>query len=571
MPEEYRLWKEKVDELERKKRLGSSSSAPASALSAGSKVSEIADPASKSVSAATESSLSFATQEEAVEAFKAMLQAKNISVAAKIKEVQDICQKDPRWEALRTQGEKRQALAEYQTKKLKMEREQQKSKARRQRDAFLLMLAENTAIDARTDWNTAASVLKDDQRFRNIEDVREREELFKDFVAELQKKEKEDLTRDRNASLSSLDAVLSKMKSEGVFNRKSIWADYKDELVALLDRSDLRSLHEADVRRSFQKIIEVLNEEHRAAEKARRDQFCETSRILLQEVRKVFEELVEENVLGPLSRLKDAAIQEALAKSASFASLEALFNDFYGEGNQSLETELRNLFERVVEGVRDVYHGDKRAVKHLLSDHNMRIGRESRYEDFVKWLGKMAAQAPAKRPSKEEGEEEDLEPATGKRGRDKLDGARDSAEAIVTSMLQSRQHFAAQIFSELQRQAEIEYEEDMRRQRKAEERFTELLQQYIFRSDHLSTTWEAIKPKLQRRSAYEDLTREDRRRLFQEYMDNLSEKMKSKEESLKALMDSNQSARADRAASTSPPRKRSREDADMEEVDGHSS
>jgi hypothetical protein len=32
----------------------------------------------------------------------------------KMKEVQDLCQSDPRWNALKTAGDKKQALAEYQ-------------------------------------------------------------------------------------------------------------------------------------------------------------------------------------------------------------------------------------------------------------------------------------------------------------------------------------------------------------------------------------------------------------------------------------------------------------------------
>lgn len=56
----------------------------------------------------------YATREEAIEAFKAMLEACDVSAAMKMKEVVDLCQDDPRFNALKTAGEKKQALAEYQ-------------------------------------------------------------------------------------------------------------------------------------------------------------------------------------------------------------------------------------------------------------------------------------------------------------------------------------------------------------------------------------------------------------------------------------------------------------------------
>lgn len=110
MPEEYRLWKEKVDAVEKKK-TGNvfSSTAPAPSRSGKRGIETVAEENTTKTNAPI-----YATAEEAMEAFQALLLAKSISVTAKMKEVQDLCGKDPRWEALKTQGEKRQALAEYQ-------------------------------------------------------------------------------------------------------------------------------------------------------------------------------------------------------------------------------------------------------------------------------------------------------------------------------------------------------------------------------------------------------------------------------------------------------------------------
>lgn len=126
MPEEYRVWKEKMDAIEQKRVVQAASQATAEAerlaeLRSGNRAAR-AGPASNSGSgvatsggsAAAANSVQYASAAEAAEAFKDMLAEKKISTIAKMREVQELCQSDERWDALKTQGEKKQALAEYQ-------------------------------------------------------------------------------------------------------------------------------------------------------------------------------------------------------------------------------------------------------------------------------------------------------------------------------------------------------------------------------------------------------------------------------------------------------------------------
>ncbi len=128
MPEEYRLWKEKVEALEKKlqeeKQQNKVNAAINSISAQGTAPSQNNHPpliksnSTHSLLSKTKSEdvpqVTYASQAEAAEAFKELLAHKNISTIAKMKEVQDLCQSDPRWEALRTMGERKQALAEYQ-------------------------------------------------------------------------------------------------------------------------------------------------------------------------------------------------------------------------------------------------------------------------------------------------------------------------------------------------------------------------------------------------------------------------------------------------------------------------
>lgn len=138
MPEEFRLWKEKVDALEKKmsdekaeakannngvtpaqNSLLSATNTAASGghapLSKSSSTQNLSKTRSEDAMPALETAKPlYASQAEATEAFKELLAHKNISTIAKMKEVQEQCQHDVRWEALKTMGERKQALAEYQ-------------------------------------------------------------------------------------------------------------------------------------------------------------------------------------------------------------------------------------------------------------------------------------------------------------------------------------------------------------------------------------------------------------------------------------------------------------------------
>jgi len=118
MPEEYRTWKEKVDALQVKKSIQPSRDSNAHSHNHvhhnNSNTSSHGSSNYTTQSTSAEPAVVYATYIEASEAFKEMMIEKKVSATAKMKEVQDLCQSDVRWDALKSMGEKKQALAEYQ-------------------------------------------------------------------------------------------------------------------------------------------------------------------------------------------------------------------------------------------------------------------------------------------------------------------------------------------------------------------------------------------------------------------------------------------------------------------------
>ena len=162
VPEEYRVWKEKMDAVERKKLTafapsgsanvhtsltktlstveaqsetaatvtantvtsataaslnGSSNSSGVNNTNGGANASSGSNNRKKQVEEEEKVVIVYATQEEAVEAFKSMLTERRVLTTMKMKEVIDLCQSDPRFNALKSGGEKKQALAEYQVRR----------------------------------------------------------------------------------------------------------------------------------------------------------------------------------------------------------------------------------------------------------------------------------------------------------------------------------------------------------------------------------------------------------------------------------------------------------------------
>jgi hypothetical protein len=568
VPEEFRVWKERVDALEKKKQDQEASvaktTAQAAAATSATTTAEGESGASRDGSAHPRAASSaaqardddaaaqvpvYATREEAIEAFKAMLEACDVSAAMKMKEVVDLCQDDPRFNALKTAGEKKQALAEYQvtvwpffscifasltcfldmiisphpfqTKRLKQEKETQKNKARKNRDAFLLMLAENTAIDAHTRWREAIDILQNDVRYKNVEDPNDREELFKDFVQELEKKEREDRMRSKKTALQLLEAVFDAMKTAGSITRRSSWVDSKREVQEKVAGPEFRALEELDVKRSFQNYVERLDTRHREEERQRRDELQRKMNAVSAEFKVHLEALVASGVLNHEARWKDWQQRPELQNSEAFKNLEALV---HGDGSTSagIVGGARDVFDKVIAGVRETHRLDKRLVRDVFSSANFIVRHDTALEDARAALSAAAglsAQSGAVKPASsnppkggEDGEEVDDAAVGGLSGNAKQ----------VRVMLTKRPMAFDFVFADLLEQAKADYEDEQRKQRKREERYVQLLEEYYYRSDHVGVPWDDAKVVLGKHSSYDALEKVDRKRLFDAYMEQVS-------------------------------------------------
>ena len=185
----------------------------------------------------------YANKAEAIAAFKGLLLAKDISPSTKWAEVVKACSNDARWEACNTTGERKQALAEYQTKRANELRDVKRQEKVRAKEAYYRLLtdvlptskifthSENGASSSSSSSLAATTArfmevrdsLSKDDRFYAVEEEAMREELYYEWVEEWRKKEERNKHNKKREAKEMYLKYLKGMEEEGKLTFASTW------------------------------------------------------------------------------------------------------------------------------------------------------------------------------------------------------------------------------------------------------------------------------------------------------------------------------------------------------------
>lgn len=172
----------------------------------------------------------FASKSEATAGFKGLLLSKDIQPTMKWNDVVKICSPDPIWEAceILTQGERRQALAEYQTKRANELRDLEREERMRAKDAFTKLLTDVLPTvqmfnPASSRYHEMRDALSKDDRFFAVEDESTRETLFLEFCEEVRKRDERHRRRQKRDAQISLYDFLREKESSGELTFASTW------------------------------------------------------------------------------------------------------------------------------------------------------------------------------------------------------------------------------------------------------------------------------------------------------------------------------------------------------------
>ena len=510
MPDEYKTWLEKMEAFEKRK-AEQLSTAASDAKPKSDLLPKPPKQAIKPQQVSNEVPV-YENPAEAVAAFKELLEEREVSLTSKLKEAQDRCSDDPRWNALRTTGEKKQALAEYQTWRLKQEKEEARARARRHKESFYVMLAEATEIDAKSKFRDCVSLLSEDPRFKAVEDNRLREDYFRDFVEELDKKQRQEAEAQRAEALKDFEALLRLLSEEEKITRKSIWANAKDEvseLATAISDVKFKPLDVTTMRRCFQSIVDDLEAKFKETERARREELKRQARTAQQKfIVEGLEPLVKSGEIRVDSKWR-AVASDNITKWQDCKAYTTLLDISTQLENKKSEDEpvsclnsslFRECFDDAILTVKDRFREDRRHVRSALDAARFKIRADSTLEDMELKLKELAG-----------------------------------ADAALDGLLSHRPWQLKAIFLDLYEPIIKEKRAAIEKQKKREDRFISLLEEYYFRSDHVDVTWEQAKRTLERHSAYDSLERGDRRRLFDAHMNTLKSKLAEKKMAMASL------------------------------------
>ena len=335
--------------------------------------------------------MAWSTKAEATAAFKGLLLAKGIAPTTKWNDVARQCSSDRRWEACATDGERKQALSEFQVKRGNDLREEKRQERARAKKAFQALLAE--AVPSL--WAAAASSsssssqgptfdairdkLAKDDRFYAVDEESTREDLFYEFCEDMRKRDerkKKDSRRDAN---SNFLAFLKEKEEAQTVSVSSTW----DGLVASLtdeDKADGRyclSEHMTDSERQLYFADFILDLQD--AEEERRRRIYEARRkaekAQREEYRADLRQLAEAGKILPSTRWRHA--EDVVGGEPSHGPVE--------EKGREVP---REIFEDFVDDWNDEYKRDRSRLREYWrkAKSKMDMSTETQYEDFAKAL-----------------------------------------------------------------------------------------------------------------------------------------------------------------------------------------
>ncbi|KAK6733076.1 hypothetical protein RB195_017067 [Necator americanus] len=160
--------------------------------------------------------------EERLLQFKAMLGEKGVATGSTFEKELSKIVFDPRY-LLLSATERRACFDAYVREKLEQERAEKKRRMKEAKEKFQELLKE-AELHGKSSFSSFGSKFGKDPRFKAVEKMRDREDLFNEYVGELHKKEKEERREKKEKAKKEYMALLAEQTS---FTRKTKWSTAK--------------------------------------------------------------------------------------------------------------------------------------------------------------------------------------------------------------------------------------------------------------------------------------------------------------------------------------------------------
>lgn len=285
----------------------------------------------------------YETKLEAKHAFKALLETANVGSDWVWDQAMRLIINDRRYGALKTLGERKQAFNEFVGQKKKQEAEERRTKQKKAREDFKKMLEESKELTSSTRWSKVIAFFEDDERFKAVERTKDREDLFGDYIEELEKKERAKALEEHKRNRMEFIEFL---RSCDFIKANSQWRKVQDRLEADERCSRLEKIDRLEIFQEYTRDLEKEEEEQR---KLQMEETRKAERKNREEFRKLMEGHVEAGTLTSKThwreycmKVKELPAYLAVSSNTSGATAKDLFEDVAEElQKQYLEDKTR--------------------------------------------------------------------------------------------------------------------------------------------------------------------------------------------------------------------------------------
>ncbi|GAB2228280.1 hypothetical protein Droror1_Dr00010111 [Drosera rotundifolia] len=308
--------------------------------------------------------LVFASKQDAKNAFKSLLESANVPADWTWDQAMRVIINDKRFGALKTLGERKAAFNEYLGQRRKQEAEERRIRQKKAKEEFIIMMEESKELTSSMRWSKAMTLFEEDDRFKAVEKPRDREELFENYIVELQKKEKVKAQEEYRKNREDFRKFLESCDSIKV---TTLWRKVQDQLEDDVSCSRLEKIDRLEI---FQDYIRDLEKEEEEQKKTHKELLRRTERKNRDAFRKLLEDDVEAGIITAKTHW-----HEYCAKVKESSTYLAVARNSFGSTP-------KDLFEDVVEGLEDQYHSDKSRVKDALKQYKVTLTSTWTYEEF---------------------------------------------------------------------------------------------------------------------------------------------------------------------------------------------
>ena len=415
--------------------------------------------------------LIFKNKKEAMEAFKSLLRDKGVSSTSSWEQALKVIVNDPRYGALKQLNERKQAFNEYKTKRAREEKEEQRLRAKQNKEDLEQFLLSCDKMNSNIKYWKADDLFGHLDVWANVPD-RDRRDLFDDVIHMLAKREKEEAKALRKRNTKVFAEILDSMPN---LSYCTTWSEAQQMLLdnpRFTDDPDLHNMDKEDALIAFEEHIRMLEQEYDDEKERERRRTKRQQRKNREGFLVLLDELHEQGKLNSMSLWMDLY---------PIISQDVRFTNMLGQpGSTPLD-----LFKFYVEDLKARFHDEKKVVKEILRDKGFSVDLGTSFEDLAYVISE-----------------------------DKRAIGLDSGNIKLT-------------FNSLIEKAEAREKErlkdEARKLRKIESSFRSLLKSGPVEIDETSK-WDEVKDKLEKDQAFQAITLESERiRLFKEYQQIVEE------------------------------------------------